>query len=117
MKKRGEDLEVWSTHCLVHRSPGAPIKDYLAHPIVSEEEITYIQQHSRDTGNEKSQDIDFVWHVAIFAIFVTTPKRAVYHKKIFFEVLYQIFHFWYHEYSSITKKMREFRTIYEEEII
>jgi len=60
MKKRGEDLEVWSTHCLVHRSPGAPIKDYLAHPIVSEEEITYIQQHSRDTGNEKSQDIDFV---------------------------------------------------------
>jgi len=40
MEKRGEDLEVWYTHCLAHHSPGAPNTDYLAYPVVSQEAIT-----------------------------------------------------------------------------
>ena len=40
MKKWGEDLEVWYTHCLAHHLPGVPNTDYVAHPVVSKEAIT-----------------------------------------------------------------------------
>jgi len=39
-QKRGEDLEVWHTHCLAHHSPGAQNKYYQAYPVVSQEAIT-----------------------------------------------------------------------------
>jgi len=42
--------------------------------------------------------------VAIFAVFDTTPKRVVHHKKKI-DVLYQkYFNLMYHEYSSTPKK-------------
>jgi len=40
MRKQGEDLKVWYTHCLAHQSPGAQNTYYLAYPVVSQEVIT-----------------------------------------------------------------------------
>jgi len=40
MEKRGEDLEVWNTHCLPHHLPDGPNADYLSYPVVSQEAIT-----------------------------------------------------------------------------
>jgi len=73
MKKWGEDFEVWYPHCLAHHLPGAPNTNYLAHLIVSQEAITCNNTRvPLEMRNRKMSKR--VCNVAIFAIFVTTPR-------------------------------------------
>jgi len=81
MKKR----ELWYTHCLVQHLTGARNTDCLAHPVVSRQSLTY---NNTPVVVEES-NIQSCCHVSIFAIFDTTPKRAVTTNKFFFDVFYQ----------------------------